>query len=636
MVLSWTHIFNTSMVNEARFAFSRQHAAETPVSPPGSAAASIGLKNVPNTPLSSGIPALDSDNFPKLGTAQWRPQFQVAQVWQALDNLSLVRGGHNFKFGFEWKRYTQNTLDVESPQGSLGVSGSFYVGATPFSDIANLLLGNITNFHLSSPFVFHAYLNGTSLYAQDTWRIRPRLTLNYGVRYEYFTPWIERDNHTSNFDPGNGGQVIVSKSGSVFDRALIHPDRNNFSPRLGFAYKATGRVAIRGGAGVFYQAFDRVGSENLIQLNPPQFLDQNLGVGPNQPPVFFLRDGYPAIPTPSITDPNFLSQIQFRAIDQNARTPYVEQWSLGTEFDLGHDMVFEVSGVGNYAHKIRKLRNLNQGILTKVGDPSSAVFPYQANFGNGFIEYTGDNGDTNFHALEARFEKRYSHGLTVLASYTYSKVLGDVLDNLSSGGSGNVQVFPQNAYNNRADYGPLAFDQRHRFVLSYVYDLPFGKGKRWMKGGNAFTYVLGNWQLNGITTFNSGSALTGRGHNSSGTAPNGGVTSRANCLGPVKTGGSLDHWFSTESFGQPADGTFGNCGPGTFYGPGLNNWDMSLFKKFPVGESRYFEFRSEFFNAWNHPQFEPPNTRVFSGGFGHITGLAIDARQIQFALKFIF
>ncbi len=636
-VTSWTHIFANAVVNEARFAFSRQHAAEVPISPPGSAAASIGLKNVPNTPLSSGIPALDSDNFPKLGTAQWRPQFQIAQVWQALDNLSWVKGAHSFKYGFEWKRYTQNTLDIKAPQGAMAVSGSFYVGATPFSDIANLLLGNVTSFSLSSPFVFHDYLNGTSFYAQDTWRITPRFTLNYGMRYEYYTPWIERDNHTSNFDPANGGRVIVANSGGVFERALVHPDRNNFAPRFGFAYNPVKRMTVRGGLGIFYQAFDRVGSENVVQLNPPQFLDLQTGAAQDQSPVFFLRDGYPTLATPSITDPKFLTQIQFRAVDQNARTPYVEQWSLGTEFELGQSTVFEISGVGNYAHKIRKLRNLNQGILTRLGDRNSAVFPFQPTFGNGFIEYTGTNGDTNFHALEARLERRYSNGLTLLASYTFSKVLGDVLDNLSSGGSGNVQVFPQNAYNNRLDYGPVAFDQRHRFVLSYLYELPFGKGKRWLNSGNPIAYALGNWQVNGITTFNTGSALTGRGRNRSGTAPNGGVTSRANCLAPVQTGGSIDHWFSTESFGEAPPGTFGTCGPGTFYGPGLNNWDLSLFKKFPVTENRYFEFRSEFFNAWNHPQFEPPDTRVWVGaGFSTINALQIKARQIQMALKFYF
>ncbi|HZS49641.1 MAG TPA: TonB-dependent receptor [Bryobacterales bacterium] len=637
---SWTHVFSPTLVNEARFSFSRRNAAETPFSPPGSAADKVGLKNVPNTPLSSGIPAMNVGGFPKLGTSEWRPQFQVSQVWQALDNLSMVKGKHSFKYGFEWKRYTQNTLDIRAPQGAMTVDNNLYVGASgtsSFAGLANLLLGNVTTFNLSSPFVYHDYMNGTNFYAQDTWRLTSTFTLNYGVRYEYFTPWIERDNHTSNFDSANGGRVILASNGGVFQRALVNPDKNNFAPRVGFAYNPTKRVVVRGGFGVFYQAYDVVGSESVVQLNPPQFIDTAIGVGPTQPPVFFLRNGYPTLSPPSITDPKFLTQIQFRAMDQNMRSPYVEQASLGVQFDLGHDTVFELSGVGNYAHKVRKLRNLNQGILTTYGNPASVVFPYQPTFGNGFIEYLAANGDTNFHALEMRVEKKYSNGLSFLASYTWSKSLGDVLDNLSAGFSGGVQVFPQNAYNNRADYGPSAFDQRHRFVLSYVYELPWGKGKHWLNGPGPVTYALGNWQINGITTFSTGAALTATAPASlSGTAPNGGANARANCLSPVTTGGPLNAWFSKSSFGIPAAGTFGTCGPNTFYGPGLNNWDFSAFKKFPVTESKYFEFRSEFFNLWNHPQFAPPNTSVTSGGFGQITSLQVPTREIQMALKFYF
>jgi len=637
---SWTHIFTPTVVNEARFSFSRRNAAETPFSPAGSAADKVGLTNVPNTPLSSGIPAMNVGGFPKLGTSEWRPQFQVSQVWQALDNLSMVKGKHSFKYGFEWKRYTQNTLDIRAPQGAMSVDNTFYVGGTGtsgFAGLANLLLGNVTSFNLSTPFVYHDYMNGTSFYAQDTFRVTTRLTLNYGLRYEYFTPWIERDNRTSNFDPANGGRVLLARSGDVFDRALVHPDRNNLAPRAGFAYNASRRLVLRGGFGVFYQAADVVGSESVLQLNPPQFVDAAIGVGPTQAPVFFLRNGYPTLAPPSITDRSFLTQIQFRAMDQNSRSPYVEQASVGVEYDLGHDTVVEIAGVANYSHKVRKLRNLNQGILTSYGNPASVVFPYQSTFGNGFIEYLAANGDTNFHGLEMRLEKRYSNGLSLLASYSWSKALGDVLDNLSAGFSGGVQVFPQNAYDNRADYGPLAFDQRHRFVLSYVYELPWGRGKRWMNRPGPVTYAFGNWQINGITTFSTGSALTATAPGGlSGTAPNGGSNARANCVAPVTTGGPLNAWFNKGAFTLPAAGTFGTCGPNTFYGPGLNNWDFSLFKKLPVTESKYFELRGEFFNLWNHPQFAAPNTNVSSGSFGQITSLQVPTREIQLALKFYF
>ncbi len=263
------------------------------------------------------------------------------------------------------------------------------------------------------------------------------------------------------------------------------------------------------------------------------------------------------------------------------------------------------------------------------------IFPYASTFCNGYIEYLDSNGDTNFHALQVRMEKRYSKGLTLLASYTYSKALGDVLDNLSAGASGGFAIFPLTGLNNRLDYGPAAFDQKHRLVVSYNYDLPVGRGTNlWNTGfvGRLFE----KWSINGLSTFNSGPAMTATGNNNANTAPSGGGNARANCLSPVTTGGSIDAWFSTASFGKTSAFTYGNCGVGTFYGPGLNNWDFSVFKKIPITEARYFEFRTEFFNTWNHPQFAAPTASVDSATFGRISALTVKARQIQMALKFYF
>ncbi len=636
-VASWTHLFASSMVNEARFGFGRSNAQVAPLAPAGSAADTIGLKNVPKGPLNYGLPEAFPFGFDRIGTAEWRPQFQVSQVWQALDNLSWVKGTHQFKFGFDWKRYTSIQLDLRAPQGAMYFSDSRYVNGSPDSSkvagLVNLLLGNVTTFNLTSAQVFHDYLDGWSGYAQDTWRINPKFTLNYGLRYEFFTPWIDRNNQTANFDFANGGRIITATDGGIFERALIHPDRNNFAPRVGFAYNPWKRWTFRGGVGIFHQAYDRIGSESIMQLNPPFLVDRSIGVSTTQPPVFFLRDGYPTLPTPSVTDPAFLQTVQVRAQNQNSRTPYVEQMSLSTEYELAHNLVFEISGVANYAHKVRKLRQLNQG---RIVGPQTVVFPYQANFRTGFIQYLDTDGNTNFHALEMRLEKRYSSGLSLLASYTYSKVLGNVSDNLSAGFSGGTQTYPQNVYNLRADYGPLPFDQRQRLAVSYVYELPIGRGSQVLNSG-VVGRILEKWQISGSTVFNSGAPLTFNGSNNSNTVPSGNAATRANCVGdPHLSGRTIDNWFNKAAFTNTTPFTFGTCGVGTLTGPGLNNWNFSLFKKIPITEGRSVEFRSEFFNLWNHPQFYAPNTSVTSGSFGKISALRVPARQIQFGLKFYF
>jgi len=519
----------------------------------------------------------------------------------------------------------------------MDVNNKFVSGSnTSAGAMASLLLGNVTTFYLTSPFVMHNYLSGFSGYAQDTWRLTPRFTLTYGLRYEFFTPWIERDNHTSNFNAGGGGSIQTASSGSIYNRSLINPDFNNFAPRIGFAWNPYQKWTVRGGFGVYYQAYDRIGSESLIQVNPPHVLDR--AFTPATTPAFFLKDGYPTLPAADLTALAFRQSIQMRSQAQDQRTPYVEQLSLGIERQLANNFVVEAAVVANYAHKVRKLRNINMGSFTNPGSPG-VVFPYGAGWGNGYIQYLATDGNTNYHGLQLRAEKRYSSGFQITGNYTFGKALGNVGDNLSAGLSGN-QIYPTDIRNLRRDYGPLVFDQKHRLVVNYIYDLPFGKGKRWMNQGGVSNFVFGGWQVNGISSFSTGAPLSGvqGGANRSGAdlAPNGGSNSRANCVAPVTTGGNIDAWFSTTSFAAAPRYTFGSCGISTFYAPGIANWDFSVFKKFPVTEGKYFEWRTEFYNMWNHPQFGGPGTDVTNASFGKITSLQVPVREIQFALKFVF
>jgi hypothetical protein len=636
----WTHTFRPNLLNDFRAGFNRVFSIENPLPGNKNLGPQFGLTNLPAF-FPAGLPPINVSGYSKLGTSEWRPQTQTSQVYQFLDSLSYLRGNHSMKFGFEYKHMLNNFLDIMAPNGQINLNNA-YTG----DGVADLLLGLVSDVAATTPIVPHNYVNGWMLYGQDSFRITPKLTVNYGIRYEYFTPLIERERKTSNFSPtANGGQgalltafkgpfaaptctfncLIQVTGDSLYDRTLINPDRNNFAPRLGIAYQAAERVVVRGGFGIFYQALDRQGSSGLIQLNPPQDINFNFArATSSEAPKHFLRDPFPTLPT--AFDP---TKIFLEGRDPNERSPYSEQWSIGPEVQLAKDIAVDLAYVGQQTHRLRKLYNLNQGSI--VGG-SSVVFPYP-DF-NPAIEYVRTNGRSNYNAFQAQVRKRMAKGFAFNLSYTWSKALGDVTDNLSTGTTSS-QEYPQNINDLRADYGRLNFDQRQRWVLNWVYELPFGPGKARLSNG-AVSKILGGWQFNGIYSYNTGVPVTIGAPDRSNTVS---FNSRADQIGdPLPSGfsQSVDHWFNTAAFADPAAFTFGNSRVGVLSGPSHNNWDLSLFKKIPVTERINFEFRTEFFNAFNHAQFDPPDNFVLSPTFGQVTQTADPdkpARVIQFGLK---
>ncbi len=641
--LSWNRVFSSNLLNDARLGFNRITSNSQPLAPKGSAAAQFDIIGAPDNDFVFGLPFISVSGYNILGTSGWRPQFQVSQVYQFMDNLAYIRGDHSFKVGFEYKRLINNFLDVRAPHGEIAFP-NFWAG----DGVANLLLGLVQRQNTTTPHVVHNYINGYMGYGQDSWRVANNFTLTYGVRYEYFTPFIERDRLTTNFDPsangGRGGLVTAAPNtfdpiqpvsgDGLFARTLVNPDRNNFAPRVGFAWNPGSRVVLRGGFGIFYQVMDRIGSESVLQLNPPHVIDTSVSVGTSSMPLFFLRDGF--LPPPTSVDPRLL---QIRARDFNETAPYSQQVSFGPQFQLMDDLSIDVSFVGNYSRDIRKLRNINQGILSG----GSVTFPYPdfclnpAAANCAFIQQLASDGIANYNSLQVTVNRRFAKGLAFNAAYTLGKGLGNVTDNLSTnGGFGST---PQNAHDLDADYGRLVFDQRHRFVFNWVWELPFGSNQPYLQSGPG-ALLLGGWQFNGIVSSTSGAPLTFTGGNVSNTG--GGHQSRANCIGNPRPSGfepTLDAAFDKSAFANPSAFTFGSCGVGTLSGWANHNWDLSLFRKFNFDETRYFEFRVEFFNAFNTPQFASPTTSVTSGNFGRTTGLRNDdraAREIQFGLKFYF
>jgi hypothetical protein len=337
-----------------------------------------------------------------------------------------------------------------------------------------------------------------------------------------------------------------------------------------------------------------------------------------------------------------LTQLQIRAQDPNQRTSYVEQVSFGPELQLANNLSLDVSYVGNFARKMNRLRDGNQGIFTGNFDGSGNaidIYPFanlnttnSSQTGNhSFLELATNDGNSNYNALLVSLRRRFTQGVSYGVSYTWSHNIADYVDNLTG------TAFPQNSYDYGAERGDSMFDVRQRFVGFLTYEVPVGKGKKYLNQGGVANAILGGWQVNTIVTKQTGATIALSGPDRS---FSGGVhASRPDCLGDGLAGASDDPrtglWLNPAAFATPASGQFGNCPVGRYHGPGFTNVDLSLFKSFPIRESMRFEFRAEAFNAFNHANFSNPGGDI-SGGFGVISNTVGDPREFQFALKFYF
>ena len=626
-VAGWSHIFGKSLVSEFRASWNRVGSDSIHPSFGMNTNAEIGLAGVPQDPrYSGGIPHINIGGVSRIGGPFFRPQFQTSQVFQFAENLTWTRNTHNFKFGIERRRDIVDYIDLRALNGLLSFSDNRYTN----SGYGDFLLGLAASQGLTLFHEANLYSDGWQGYAQDSWRITPELTLDYGIRYEYFTPSQARDNKLTNIDPATG-QVITAKSeGSLYERTLIHPDRNDFAPRVGVAYHPTDRLVLRGGYGIFYQQQDRYGSESQLALNPPQLIDVNLNANSaNDAPVMILRQGFAPVSAANVNP----AAVQWRIQDPDQKTPTVQQFSVGPEFQINQSMVIGADYVGNITRNGRKLRNLNQGIIAN----GAVTFPYaQYGYGSAYLEQIATDGYADYHSLQVRLQRRMSQGLAFTSSFTYSRARGNFLDHLSAGG-GATGNNPLNAYDPDADYGPLPFDVPKRFVTSFIYELPIGPRRAFNPGG-VLGAIAGNWAVNGILTLSDGRPFSIGANDTANTGP--GRTSRANCVGdPVPDGfdQTIDQWFDTSAFAVPAPLTYGNCGYNSVRGPGFKNMNLSLFRTFPWSANQRLEFRLEAFNVFNWVNYGFPASNVSNPTtFGRITSSLGDPREMQMAIKFYF
>ena len=649
-------IFNPAMLADLRFGWSRGDYDQAPPNAgSGCPDELIGFRGLTtDESVCGGLPVINlpGSSSRRIGRTTSVPQFQTPRSYDYRGSVAWIRGSHALKFGGEFLHVQTGIRDVSALLGSLNFSGRFSGQNNDYQGgIADLLMGFPTRFQQDSNTVFNQYQQMYFAFVQDDWKVTPRLALNLGVRYEFSTPPRERDHQWANFIPEAGG-FVSAKDGSLFDESLIRPDRNNFAPRVGFSYNMFRRTVVRGAYGVFYNHANRQGREGLLGFNYPfivQF-DRNIS-GSNTlkagAELFRLRNGVPA----GLLDPALVNVATLgrKAQDPDQRTPYVQQWNFGIQQEFGPSLLLDAAYAGNRGLKLPAFRNLNQQSFTfnAAGAPVVGAQPLAplGILGNN-VQYLENIGVSNYHSLQVRLEKRFSAGISGLASYTWGKALTDSVDHLSTSGVGNgtdVGAFrePQNGLNRRAEYGPAEFDVTHRFVASAVWQLPFARS------ASGFTRALfGGWELAPIVSVQSGLALTV-------TQPepfNIGAErrSRPNRIrsGALPSGErTVDRWLDASAFvpiqtdptraGFTPNQVFGNSGVGILRGPGLSNVDVNVSKTFAVTERHHVQFRAEFFNLLNHTNLGVPGVNL-GAGFGQIISTSTEARVIQFAVKYRF
>jgi hypothetical protein len=651
--IGWTRPITAALVNEFRVGYEHDNsfAKQEPFGQPGGNL----VPGIPNNPAFAGgvtmITFSTVNTF--IGSPNFLPKFQKTQQWQFSDAISWTHGKHQFKFGADVHNpQTDNFQDVPGLRGALNFTNQFTClrGAnnqcTSGTGIgyADFLYGDPQTAMLSNQFEANQKWYWFDFFAQDDFKVTPKLTLNLGVRYDFSSPVWEGNNHLSNFVPAGSGSIITASNGSLESRSLVQPQKLNFSPRFGFAYQLTPKTVLRGGYGIFYVPFDRAGSENQLALNPPAFINDNIALASTAlTPVFPLDSGFPStLLNPADLNYKFL---HIRTTNPQDPRPYVQQWSFGIQRELVHNLFVEADYVGSKGTHLLTLSDLNQfvnnGQQVLLNAQNQPVLPYP-NFG--LLEYSQNNGNSSYNGLDLTIERRFTAGLAMRLAYTWSKSIDDTAEELSVYGS---NAFSQITNNLREWRGPSDFDVPQRVVFSWVYELPFGKGKQFLTDGIA-AKIFGGFQIAGAYTYAAGRPFTPVDSANASSIDIGEETALPNVIGTpvyphdvtcyfyVSTNSGCKGVSGTNAFSLPAPGVFGNSARNNLRGPGLVNIDASISRNFAIMERIKLQFRAEAFNLTNTVAFGLPNANISGGSPGVITSLAADPRIMQFALRLSF
>ncbi|MGH9657020.1 MAG: carboxypeptidase regulatory-like domain-containing protein [Bryobacteraceae bacterium] len=640
------HVFSPAVVNEIRAGWHRFFEHEffgTTDKPDLDVANIIGIPGVATRPRDFGPPNF-SAGYALPTVRSIGPRDRLNQLWQVSDNVSIRKGTHFLKAGALVARRNWTFDEAVNPRGSFGFNGTVTaLGATGVlaHQFADFLLGLATNAQVSvEPFATRMNNFWQAYYFQDDWKLTPAFTLNFGLRYEYFAPPIQRGKAT-NFDlngfvPSRQTFHGFPDIADTSDRpaALVYGDRNDLGPRIGFAWSVprVREFVIRGGYGIYYTP-EITNSWTTLTLNPPIVRTFAFSGSANNPINVATA---------------FQSQGQTRAglfgsgaLDPNVRSSYNQQWNFTLQKKLRGGIYYDLGYVGAKGTRLTAAFDGNRPLQVVVPGPSVASIASRRPF-QGFenINVTKSIANSTYHSMQMKAERRVASGFSLIGAYTWSKSLSNA--DISSVGGGSFLAGIQNYFDLRGSRAPSAFDIRHRLSIAAIYDVPLFR----THARRSVRALLGGWQFGTIVTQQTGfaSALSGV-VDTTGT----GIASRPDAVAGQRAmldrgQRTRERWFNTAAFALPQAGSFGTAARHPIYLPGLNQVDASANKVFRFTESHQLQFRAEFFNFFNHVNLGAPGLNILDpNNFGRVTstnqgaaGMPGDARVVQFGLKYSF
>jgi hypothetical protein len=663
-----THVFSPTLVNQFIAGFARTNPLSTQSDYGINAATSLGVQGINISKFSSGLPTVNLGGIAGLNgytSLNDGPAFLPANPrqtsYQLEDDVSWTRGKHSLKFGYRLVKDLVSPFSNTTTRSSLNFQNNLTsnpLTSTGGNGYAELLLGILANGtgaggsrgYLQTPYYLTVY--ESAAFVQDDWKVNSRLTLNLGVRWDLFTPYTEERNRLTNFDLTNLTLVYAGVNG-VSNTAGVQTRWNDVGPHIGFAYDLTGdgKTAIRGGFIMSYFP-EQPSASNMLGQAIPWTISQNTATFENYPlDVSKLPTINSPFPTPVAKQPFTTADLiaanpLVLGGSFNNQTPYYETWSIGMERQITSSIVAEVGYAGSRGVHLLYCYNPQEVEPGPSSVPSAlrVTIPTIATLRS--ITQCDQRNMSNYNSLQAKLSKRFSNGLQFLAAYTWSKSL-DYGGSAASGGGavGN----PQTVTDLAAGYGPSGFNIPQRFIGSWVYQLPFGKGQKFVQNGVA-GWLLGGWEFDGIALIQSGLPFSVNGLSS--------CTNNASTCWPdrIRSGKlsnpDYSHWYDPTAFQAPCavptvNGLcsqyalrFGDVGRGIFQAPGTHNFDLSMVKNFSIKERIQVQFRVDAFNTFNHPQLGFPNQTINAVNPAKtstaITSTIADNRDLQLALKVLF
>ncbi len=620
---NWNNILRTNF-NCARVDVTNLYAGNSDIDQ------TLGIPGASTNPLDWGLPNISIKGFTPL--TDIAPQYRDDATLQFSETAIWYHHKHNLRFGGDYRRLWTTLRSNANPRGSFTFTG-FDTGS-PLADFLEGAPQSAALQYSATPYFFST--NSYDFFLQDDWRVRSNFTFQIGLRYEYIAPYTEANDRLANLDlafastglvsatcvtpagailPASQSSYACANSGSA---SLIKPDRNNFAPRAGFAWKVEKNTVVRGGYGINYNLSQYGLIITQLAYQPP-FATALTAIA-SAPGVLSFADAFTATSSGALTN-NY-------GVDPNYRLAYVQLWNLNIQHEFGTSLLVNIGYNGSKGTDLDTMTAPNR-TLTGLLLPNVGAFNYETSQGSSIL-----------HAGTLRVRKRLSHGLAVGATYVYSKSIDDAS---SIGGEGGV-VVAQNPLTLSAERGLSSFDQRHKFTGDFLYELPFGTGKRWLSTAGPRARVFGDWTVSGSFTIASGTPFSPYFlDNISDVARGSNGTLRPNLVAGQSiqlANPGIGEWFNTAAFCVPGSSPscpagYGNAGRNIIIGPGTIVFNMSVAKTFPFRGTKSLEFRATASNVFNHPNYSAIDTNMNSPTFGQVTSVA-SMRQLQFLSRFRF